>query len=195
MHHNEPALLMQRKAKSHNVPPQWRQAKHPQLDSQEGLPPNLLSLNPPLNCIVARLPSLPLSLSRYHLHETRATIIPPCIKIISCRMNQVDQTIHNGDHPSICRTRYGGLAPSTSLCDEWLYDTQSNGPYRRIDWRHHWTRLNSVLLQKFGFWLARICKGTSVQSLTSPVPHYVYMYSLWSLYISDHICTTPTSSQ
>jgi hypothetical protein len=40
-----------------------------------------------------------------------------------------------------------------------------------------------------------VCKGTSVQSLTSPVPHYVYMYSLWSLYISDHICTTPTSSR
>jgi hypothetical protein len=40
---------------------------------------------------------------------------------------------------------------------------------------------------------ADICKGTSVHSLTSPVSHYVYMYSPWSLYISDHTCTTPTS--
>jgi hypothetical protein len=39
----------------------------------------------------------------------------------------------------------------------------------------------------------RQCKGTSVHSLTSPVSHYVYMYSPWSLYISDHTCTTPTS--
>jgi hypothetical protein len=37
------------------------------------------------------------------------------------------------------------------------------------------------------------CKGTSVHSLTSPVSHYVYMYSPRSLYISDHTCTTPTS--
>jgi hypothetical protein len=37
------------------------------------------------------------------------------------------------------------------------------------------------------------CKGTSIHSLTSPVSHYVYMYSPRSLYISDHICTTPTS--
>jgi hypothetical protein len=39
------------------------------------------------------------------------------------------------------------------------------------------------------------CKGTSIQSLTFPVPHYVYRYSLCSLYISNHICTTPTSSR
>jgi hypothetical protein len=41
--------------------------------------------------------------------------------------------------------------------------------------------------------LSSHCKGTSVHSLTSPVSHYVYMYSPWSLYISDHTCTTPTS--
>jgi hypothetical protein len=39
------------------------------------------------------------------------------------------------------------------------------------------------------------CKGTSVYSLTSPVSHYVYMYSPQSLYISDHTYTTLTSSQ
>jgi hypothetical protein len=39
------------------------------------------------------------------------------------------------------------------------------------------------------------CKGTSVHSLTSPVSHYVYRYSPRSLYISDHIYTTPTSSR
>jgi hypothetical protein len=37
------------------------------------------------------------------------------------------------------------------------------------------------------------CKGTSDHSLTSPVSHYVYMYSPRSLYMSDHIYTTPTS--
>jgi hypothetical protein len=40
-----------------------------------------------------------------------------------------------------------------------------------------------------------LCKGTSVHSLTSPASHYVYRYSPRSLYISDHIYTTPTSSQ
>jgi hypothetical protein len=33
------------------------------------------------------------------------------------------------------------------------------------------------------------CGGTSIYSLTFPVSHYVHMYSPWSLYISDHICT------
>jgi hypothetical protein len=37
------------------------------------------------------------------------------------------------------------------------------------------------------------CKGTSIHSLTSPVSNHVYMYSPWSLYISNHICTTLTS--
>jgi hypothetical protein len=39
------------------------------------------------------------------------------------------------------------------------------------------------------------CKGTSVHSLTSPVSHYVYMYSPQFLYISDYSYTTPTSSR
>jgi hypothetical protein len=39
----------------------------------------------------------------------------------------------------------------------------------------------------------RICKGTSIQFLTSPVSNYVYMYSPRSPYISNHIYTTPTS--
>jgi hypothetical protein len=43
--------------------------------------------------------------------------------------------------------------------------------------------------------IPHVCKGTSVYSLTSPVSHYVYMYSPRSLYISDHTCTTLTSSQ
>jgi hypothetical protein len=52
---------------------------------------------------------------------------------------------------------------------------------------HMWLFFHSVIM------VSNICKGTSVHSLTSPVPNYVYMYSPRSPYISDHIYTTPTS--